>query len=534
MKEEKKRKSLGTKMLWGIVAFALILVAAICTPVCMRLYNVRVDDYTEQAFSYTRSAADFINGNTIKKYIETGEKDEYYYQVLAFLNSCQRESNIKYFYVFVPEEDDLVYIWDALYEEGHCELGEHEEYMEGGKEAVESVMVHKPPEKLLFTNDDKYGYIASAYSPIFDSTGRVVAVAGVDMSVPDLRAMIRQLIIGIIVTTMVVSLIMIAITYVILDRNVVRPIGLLTEKAGEITDNLENEEEIVIDINTNDEIETLAESFVKMDRDLREYIRQLGAVTAEKERIGAELNVATKIQASMLPRIFPAFPEREEFELFASMNPAKEVGGDFYDFFMIGEDKLGLVIADVSGKGVPAALFMVIAKVLIKNFALQGMAPSKVLETVNERLCANNDTGLFVTVWIAILDINTGEGRASNAGHEHPALYRQKDGLFELVKYRHSPAVAVMEGMHFEEHSFQLDPGDMLFVYTDGVTEAADKDNNLYGEDRLTVALNECPVKEPAAVLTAVKQSIDEFVGEADQFDDLTMLSLKFKGSENA
>ena len=534
MTEEKKKKSLGTKMLLGIVAFALILVIAICVPVCVGIYNLRVSDYTETAFSYTRSAADFINGNTIRKYYQTGQKDEYYYEVLDFLNACQRESNIKYFYIFVPEEDDLVYIWDALYEEGHCDLGDHEEYMEGGKEAVESVMKHQPPEKLLLTDDDKYGYIASAYTPIFDSTGRVAAVAGVDLSVPDMKAMIRQIIAAIVVITALVSLFMVAITYVILDRNVVKPIGLLTEKTGEMIGNLENEEEISIDIHTNDEIETLAESFVTMDKDLREYIRQLGEVTAEKERIGAELGVATKIQASMLPRIFPPFPEREEFKLFASMNPAKEVGGDFYDFFLINEKKLGLVIADVSGKGVPAALFMVIAKVLIKNFTLQGMSPSEVLERVNERLCSGNDAGMFVTVWLAVMDIDTGDGMAANAGHEHPALYSQKDGVFELIKYRHSPAVAVMEGMKFKEHSFHLDPGDMVFVYTDGVTEATDANNELFGEERLTEALNGCAVKEPGAVLTAVKDSIEAFVGEADQFDDITMLAMKYEGPKKA
>ena len=532
--EEKKRKSLGTKMLWGIVAFALILVIAICVPVCMGIYSMRIDDYSNAAFSYTRSAADYINGDTIAKYVETGEKDEYYNEVLEYLNSCQKESDIKYYYVFVPYENDLVYVWDAVYEEGHCELGEHEEYMEGGKEAVDAVMKLDPPEDILITDDDKYGHIASAYSPIFDSSGKAVAVVGVDLSFPDMKAMIRQIILSIVAITSVVSFFMVAITYVILDRNIVRPIGLLTEKAGEMISKLETDKEISVDIDTNDEIETLAESFVTMDRDLREYIRKLGTVTAERERIGAELNIATKIQASMLPRIFPPFPDKEEFELFASMSPAKEVGGDFYDFFMVGEDKLALIIADVSGKGVPAALFMVIAKVLIKNFTLQGMPTSEVLSTVNERLCANNDTGLFVTVWIAIIDLKTGDGRASNAGHEHPALYRQKEGSFELVKYRHSPAVAAMEGMKFEEHGFHLDPGDMLFVYTDGVTEASNADNELFGEERLTAALNSCSEKQPAAILTGVKASIDEFVGDADQFDDITMLSMKYEGPKKA
>lgn len=245
-----------------------------------------------------------------------------------------------------------------------------------------------------------------------------------------------------------------------------------------------------------------------------------------------ELNMATDIQANMLPRIFPPFPEREEFDLYASMTPAKEVGGDFYDFFLIDDDHLGLVMADVSGKGVPAALFMVIAKTLIKNQAQScDYSPAKVLTRVNEQLCEGNEAELFVTVWLAILEISTGKGMAANAGHEHPAL-RRADGKYELVEYRHSPAVATMEGIRFREHEFELHPGDSLFVYTDGVAEATDADNKLYGTERMLDALNRNPSAEPRDVLAAVKQSVDEFVGDAPQFDDITMLCLKYNGTE--
>jgi sigma-B regulation protein RsbU (phosphoserine phosphatase) len=255
----------------------------------------------------------------------------------------------------------------------------------------------------------------------------------------------------------------------------------------------------------------------------------LVSVTAEKERIGAELNVATQIQADMLPRIFPAFPNRSEFELFASMNPAKEVGGDFYDFFLIDEDHLGLVMADVSGKGVPAALFMVIAKTLIKNRAMMGDSPSAILENVNNQLCEGNDAMLFVTVWIGILTISTGKGLAANAGHEHPVLKRA-GGRYELVEYRHSPAVATLEGIRFREHEFELNPGDMLFVYTDGVPEATNSENQLFGNERMLEALNRNPEESPAEVLHSVREAVDGFVMDAPQFDDITMLCLKYYG----
>ncbi|MBQ2042826.1 MAG: SpoIIE family protein phosphatase [Firmicutes bacterium] len=249
----------------------------------------------------------------------------------------------------------------------------------------------------------------------------------------------------------------------------------------------------------------------------------------EKERIGAELNVATQIQADMLPRIFPAFPERNEFDLFASMAPAKEVGGDFYDFFLVDDDHIALVMADVSGKGVPAALFMVIAKTLIKNRALLGESPATVLKNVNEQLCEGNEAELFVTVWLAVIEISTGKGMAANAGHEHPVL-RRAGGRYELVTYRHSPAVATMEGIRFREHPFELHPGDSLFVYTDGVPEATNSKDELFGNDRMLEALNSEPDAVPEQLLKNVRSGIDTFVGDAPQFDDITMLGFTYMG----
>ena len=249
----------------------------------------------------------------------------------------------------------------------------------------------------------------------------------------------------------------------------------------------------------------------------------------EKERIGAELNVATQIQADMLPRIFPAFPERNEFDLFASMHPAKEVGGDFYDFFLVDDDHIALVMADVSGKGVPAALFMVIAKTLIKNRAQLGESPAEILKNVNEQLCEGNEAELFVTVWLAIIEISTGKGVAANAGHEHPTICRA-NGRYELVEYRHSPAVATMEGVRFREHTFELHPGDRLFVYTDGVPEATDANDELFGNERMLSALNSDPEAAPEQLLRSVREAIDAFVGDAPQFDDITMLGFSYFG----
>ena len=250
---------------------------------------------------------------------------------------------------------------------------------------------------------------------------------------------------------------------------------------------------------------------------------------AKKERIENELQLAKNIQASALPHTFPAFPDRSEFDIYASMTPAKEVGGDFYDFFLIDDDHLGLVMADVSGKGVPAALFMMVSRALIRSNLLNGVGPAKALEQANEQLCEGNEAELFVTVWAAVLEISTGKGVAANAGHEHPALCRA-NGTYELQVYRHSPAVATMEGMRFKEHDFQLNPGDSLFVYTDGVAEATNAQNELFGGERLIDSLNVDPEAKPETVLSNVMHGIDVFVADAEQFDDITMLCLKYNG----
>ena len=260
----------------------------------------------------------------------------------------------------------------------------------------------------------------------------------------------------------------------------------------------------------------------------RHLLEKQAADSAARQRIETELNVATQIQADMLPRIFPAFPERREFDIYASMTPAKEVGGDFYDFFLVDRDRLAMVIADVSGKGVPAALFMVIAKTLLKNAVQMGLSPKDALEKVNDQLCENNEAEMFVTVWLGVYEISTGKLTAANAGHEYPAI-RRDGGTFELWKDQHGFVLAGMENVRYREYELELGVGDTLFVYTDGVPEATDEANGLYGTGRMLAALNQRPDLGAEELLQQVKADIDRFVGAAPQFDDITMLAIQRK-----
>ena len=278
---------------------------------------------------------------------------------------------------------------------------------------------------------------------------------------------------------------------------------------------------------TGDEIEVLAESFAKQSTRTMLYIDQIKKVTAEKERIMADLEMARKIQASQVPRNYDTFCRRPEVSLYASMRPAREVGGDFYDFFMADNDHVCLVMADVSGKGVPAALLMMTTRVLLKTHLQNGESPSEALYNVNNQLCETNDTDFFVTVWAASFNLSTGKGAAANAGHEHPALRRAGE-RYELVKYRHSLPLGAMSGCAFREHGFEMAPGDSLFVYTDGVAEAADPDGQLFGTDRMLDALSEEPNAAPRDTLMTMLKRIDSFAGDAEQFDDITMMCFRY------
>ena len=251
---------------------------------------------------------------------------------------------------------------------------------------------------------------------------------------------------------------------------------------------------------------------------------------AERERISNELAMANEIQASMLPHVFPPFPDRKEFELFASMDPAREVGGDFYDFFLVDDDHLCLVMADVSGKGIPAALFMMISKVILQSFATTKDSAASVLTRANEALCSDNQTNMFVTVWLGILEISTGRLVAANAGHEYPAIKRA-GGPYELLKDKHGLMVGVMEGIRYKEYELSLEPGDQIFLYTDGVPEAANIQEEMFGMERMVEALNSEPGAHPEQILENVRAAVDLFAGGAEQYDDLTMLCVEYRGT---
>ena len=331
------------------------------------------------------------------------------------------------------------------------------------------------------------------------------------------------------IVLMVAIILMAILAALILAARIVKPVERMTQRLnmlGENKDIFEMEDVY----RTGDEIEILAESFAKLSKRARDYIVQITTITAEKERIGTELALATRIQADMLPNIYPAFPDRKEFDIYATMDPAKEVGGDFYDFFLVDEDHLCMVMADVSGKGVPAALFMMASKIILANNAMIGKSPAQILTDTNAAICSNNREEMFVTVWLGILELTTGKLTAANAGHEYPVL-KKSDGTFELYKDKHGFVIGGMDGVRYKEYELTLEPGSKLFLYTDGVPEATAADDEQFGTERMVNALNLDPSAAPEQILKNVRKAVDEFVKEAEQFDDLTMLCLEYNGN---
>ena len=377
---------------------------------------------------------------------------------------------------------------------------------------------------------ENYGLICTVATPL-RVDGEIVAFTIADISLKNIVTGMARFAVQLFIALVLITVIIALFQTRRIKKRLVEPINMIAEASEKFIsdrDGSEKRESFFsgLDIHTGDEIEHLAKTMAHMETALYEYGENLLKVTKEKERIGTELSLARKIQSDMLPSIFPPFPERRDFDIYASMTPAKEVGGDFYDFFLIDRDHLGLVMADVSGKGVPAALFMMMSKILINNFAMMGASPAKVLEQTNDAVCQHNEEEMFVTVWYGVLELSTGKITAANAGHDFPII-RKEDGDFELFRDKHGFVIGGMEGTRYSEYEMTLEKGGTLFLYTDGAPEATSADDELFGTDRLLEVLNAHKGSDPKELLSEVKAAIDKYVGDAEPFDDLTMLGIK-------
>ena len=458
----------------------------------------------------------------VKQWMQDNNMSERFEEEIDRLNSLTETMSAEYIYIQIVDGNKCYTIIDPNEDYnslGYCyELtGTEYDYITGNQIVEPNV------------SESEYGWLSSGGMPVYNSEGTAVAIAFCDLAMNDIvngivKPSCINLMLGIVIAIIVLLIMRKKFSIVITS-----PIEQLTDAVdnfGTDESSFSSDNIVMLGIDTGDEIEELYHAIHFMQESIINYMANLTAVTAEKERIGAELDIATRIQASMLPSIYPAFPDRKEFDIYATMDPAKEVGGDFYDYYMIDDDHLGIVMADVSGKGVPAALFMMMSKIIISNYAHMHLSPSEVLRRTNDSICENNAEDMFVTVWFGILEISTGHIVAGNAGHEYPMI-RKKNGLFEILEDKHDFVIGAMEGMPYSEYEFDLEKGGTLFLYTDGCPEATNNDDELFDTDRMLEALNKNPDADTRELLHNMTDAVDRFVKDAAQFDDLTMLAIK-------
>ena len=518
-------------------------------------------NYGEMEFIYTETAAaelrrsiamdipDYsgiknVTSEQISALSPEVQKDfaEYCYAAIsADLNWVKREFGSTYLDMFVIRGNECIFLvsgcgWDETHiSEGGSifELGVTIPFELGDYPVLDKILSGELPEDTMDVSLSQGADHSNVriFDPVYDDSGELVMIVSVSQQWDDIMSEAIAVTAASGLAVSVLFILIVIRTVRLISKYVVRPIKMEEAVLAEYVRDKDPEKVItsLSEVKCRNEIETLAENFSYMASEIDTHIKTVRAVTAEKERIGAELDMAAKIQASQLPSTFPAFPDRAEFDVYASMDPAKEVGGDFYDFFLIDDDHLAVVIADVSGKGVPAALFMMSSKMLINSFALSGGRPSEIIGSVNNMLCEHNADDMFVTVWLGILELSTGKLTSTNAGHENPAI-KKAGGSFEILKDRHSPVVAAMPDIPYREQVMQLEPGDTLFVYTDGVPEATSAQVELFGEERLSKALNSVGDVPLEKLLDTVNSAVSDFVGDAPQFDDLTMLALRYNG----
>lgn len=495
-------------------------------------------EYATTTFHMARSVTLDVNGDHIDNYLNHEYVDEYNTTAEKLQNNCYA-LNVSVIYVIKVDTSDygrFVSVFNLVYNDVDntnytpWELGfERNTTNNEYRKKYQSLYEQKSEYETIFrirTTDGQHPHITTMV-PLKNTNGNTVSILCVQRPVKEMRKAYTPYFLYIVIGIGGMGLAIVTVSILFLRKSVIKPIQKVSREATRFAKDSSKNQPLG-KISRYEDIMNLARSIDSMEIETVEYIQNITKITAEKEKMGVELNIASQIQQSSLPSPIGAFKDRNEFEVFASMDPAKEVGGDFYNFFLVDNDHLALVIADVSDKGVPAALFMMVTNILISERAKMLKDPAAVLEYVNNDLCEHNQSSMFVTVWLGILEISTGKLVSCNAGHENPIVYRH-DKLFEVINEKHSFVLGGIKGIKYENREVILEKGDKVFVYTDGLVEAHNANNDQYTLNRLVKTLNENKEKHPKAILSAIRDDVDLFVKDHPQFDDLTMLCVEIK-----
>lgn len=538
---EKIRK-LKSNMEVTIVAAIVLLLAVFGIVVgvfgILSFTNSFKTEHSSTTYHMAKTAAHLVSGDHIDEYLRGEEEDEYK-RTKRILDAYCKNMHVSLVYVIDVDQSDynsFVSVFNSVnnavdnssyteWEAGYRREATNQEYSNKYRNLYEKRSVFETVYRL---NPGKgvHPHITMIV-PISDSEDRVSALLCVQRPIHELVVVVRTFVIQILISVLLLALCASRLAAYFSWKWVIAPIRKVSAEATRFArENTKGEE--LGEVSRFEEIYKLAGSIDKMETDMVNYVENLTAVTAEREKISAELSFARKIQHDSLPNKFPAFPDRSDFDIYAYMKPAKEVGGDFYNFTLLDDDHLAIWIGDVADKGVPAALFMMATNIVIDNRTSMGGTPAQIMEYINNNICKHNYEAMFVTIWLGILEISTGRIVCVNAGHEDPVIYH-KGGEFELFKTKHNIAVGTLPDARFSDYEIVLGKGDKLFIYTDGVPEATNEDNKLFSNDRMVDALNEYRDGTPQEILEGIQKSVNEFVGSRTQFDDLTMLCLEIK-----
>lgn len=529
----KKNKRLEFVIIRSIILLLFVFAVLMIIVGYRRFTRYYTHEYTDSAYRTALTAAALIKVDNLDSYIESNGDNEEYKITRDRLNILTDKQDVSVIYVIKPDSDykHFTNIFNTVSKDsgytpwivGSKKKTTNKEYEKYYKEIMENGRVNATVIRNNHLNG-AHPHITSLI-PLVDSKGDVKAILCVQRFMRGLTRARVGYVFNVSVLTVFIIIVTIILALNFLRKQVIRPIEKISKEAKRFANESNRIKNNLKDISDISEVTSLALSIDKMERDTIKYIEDIKSATKEKERIGTELKLASLIQENSLPNNFPSC---DAFELCASMTPAKEVGGDFYDFKLIDDNHLALTIADVSGKGVPAALFMMVTKILLSEYALSLKDPAKALTTVNNRICGNNKANMFITVWLGILDLSTGRLVFANAGHEDFAIKNGSE--FKLNKTKHGIPVGIMEDYKYQNNDITLKKGDKLFLYTDGLPEATNIDLEMFNLNRMIDSLNELNDENAKAILDGIKKNVNTFVGEATKFDDLTMMSLIYKG----
>ena len=531
-------RSIVSKTVIGIIMMLLGFAVIIILIGYYGFTEALLKRYSEDAFWAAYSAQVYVDPDMLDSYMMSGGNNRSHESVSRNLQKICDNSGVAFIYVIKPDTTDYNHITFVfavknsnndytLYDVGYVRPTTNDDYREKYRQLYE-----KETDRAIVVRDK--GYIetdphVTVMLPLYSNfSGDVTGILCVQVQMDALTESRNSFVVKVVSALLVLTLMYIIFILQYIGRILLVPLKQITAETSYFAKKGKTKVRLSEKVRNKDEIGELALAIDNMKDQIQEYVKNLTEITKERERIITELNLATKIQADTIPNEFPAFPDRSEFDIHASMTPAKEVGGDFYDFFMIDDDHICLTIADVSGKGVPAALFMMASKIVIGITALKSISPAEILEFSNDIICTNNKESMFLTAWLGILEISTGKLVAANAGHEYPII-RDADGNFECFKDKHGLLMGELPGVKYENYEIQLKRGSKLFVYTDGLIEATNSKFEMFGMERTLKALNKDPEATPKELILNVTKAVDGFVKQAEQFDDLTMLCLEYK-----